>query len=69
MAQIQINGGSIDASKLQSYFRQIAEIIPTDSKVVGSVDSDEYRLQCSFTLSDSLVIGFSLTSIAKGGSL
>ena len=69
MAQLQIDGRCIDASKLQSYFRELADLIPTDSTVVGSVDSNDNGLQCSFTLSNSLVIGFSMTSIAKGGVL
>lgn len=70
MANIQIDGARISATKVREYLLHLADLIPTDIQAVGSVDQDNYGTQCSISLCDAsgngMVMGIHIAQIGGG---
>lgn len=66
MKNFQEIGKELNANSVRKFFMNLANQIPTDAKVLGSVDANDYGMQCSFSIGDGskgLVISFGLSEM------
>lgn len=61
MKTMQVVGKSISPTKLKSLLFKIANTVSNCDNTTGSIESNDYGLECSFVIGDSLIMGLTFS--------